>query len=114
MFGRDQPRFHVGAELLDGHPTLRRKHNLEYIPHRELRDCLAVARQYGLERFAVLQIRLLVCKRANTIQAKDDLRIQRMLDPQRAVLVELSDPLSLRQEIWATLCGGCFDELDDS
>ena len=47
------------------------------------------------------------------LEAKHDLRIDRMLDPERAVLVEFRDALLQRDEILARRVGGCAHEVKD-
>ena len=50
-----------------------------------------VAGEDGLERLDVFEFRLLPGEHANPVKAIHHLRIQRMLDPERAVLIEGGD-----------------------
>jgi hypothetical protein len=101
MFGRRQPLLDVGAEVLDRHPALRREYDLEYLTGREPSDGLRIAGENSLEGFAVSQFRLLRDERPDAIEAIDDLRIDRVLDPERAVLIERGDALLRPQVAWA-------------
>ena len=49
----------------------------------------------------------------HAIESEYDLRIDRVLDPERAVLVEGRDALSERHEVWASRVGRRVDEFDD-
>jgi hypothetical protein len=51
-------------------------------------DRLAVAREHCLERRDVLELRFFFDHRRDTFEAVEHLRVHRMLDPERAVLIE--------------------------
>ena len=65
---------------------------------REPGDGLAVARQHGLEGFDVGSSGFGLDDGRHAIEAVHDLRVHRLLDPQRAVLVERGDALCGRNE----------------
>ena len=67
---------------------------------RKLGDRLAVAREDRLERLDVLEFRIFFHDRGHAVQAIDHLRIDRMFDPQRAVLVESGDAFFAAARIW--------------
>jgi hypothetical protein len=56
-------------------------------------DSFAAAREDGLEWLSVLQLRLRVHQITDMVEAKNDLRVHWVLDPERAVLVEFGDTL---------------------
>jgi len=91
MAGSFEPLLHLGAELLHGHAGQRRGGDLLEIAHRQLGHRFAISRQHGLERLDVLQCRRLRHHRRDAFQAKHHLGVHRMLDPERAVLVEHRD-----------------------
>ena len=66
---------------------------------RQLRDRLAIAGQHGPERLDLGELGLCLHDRRHAIKAIDELRVDRMLDPQRAVLVEGRDALRERHEV---------------
>ena len=66
-----------------------------------LRDLLEVAGKHGLERLDFCERGFLLDHDRHAIEAIDELRINRMLDPQRAVLVEGRDALLRRYEVLA-------------
>ena len=73
----------------------------------------AVAGQDGFERFDVLQFRFRRHNGRNAIQTKHQLAVDRVLNPQRAVLVEGGNALLWRDEIRRTNRGGFRHEFDD-
>src|SRR6185436_3486560 len=48
------------------------------------------------------------------VEHESELRVDRLLAPQRAVVVEDSDALGLRHEVLAALLRNCIDECDDA
>ena len=100
-------------ELLDRHAGEGRGEDLLEVVHREFGDRLPVAGEHGLERLDVRQLRLRLDQRRHAVEAVDHLRIHRMLDPQRAVLIEGGDALLRRHEILARLVGCYSDEFED-
>ena len=55
----------------------------------------------GLERLDIFKFRLCPHERADAMQAIDHLRIHRLLDPERAVLVKRGDAFLRRHEVGA-------------
>ena len=113
MFGHGQPFSHVLPERLDVHAALRRQHDLEKFAQGELGDRRAVAGENRLERLAIPQLGLRLDEIADTVEAKDDLRVHRMLDPERPVLIERGNTILWRDKICARLIGGDAHELED-
>jgi hypothetical protein len=66
-----------------------------------------------LKRLDLCELRLLLHDRRHAVQAIDDLGVHRVLDPERAVLVEGGNALFWRYKLWARVVGGCVYELDD-
>src|SRR6266511_652989 len=96
-----EPLLRFGVELLHRHAGQRRGEDLLEVAHRELRYRLAVAGEHGLERLGVPELRPLRRHRRDALQAVDHLRVHRMLDPQRAVLIEHRDAV-LRNDVART------------
>ena len=113
MLGAVEPLLGFGVELLHRHAGQRRDENLLELAHRELGDRLAVAGEHGLERLDVPELRLLRHHRRHAVQAVDHLRVHRMLDPERAVLVEHRDALRRGDVALARPVGGGTHEVDD-
>ena len=80
---------------------------------RQLGDRLAVARHHRLERLDLRELGLRLDERRHALEAVHHLRVHRMLDPQRAVLVEGGDALGRRHELRAALRRRRLHELDD-
>ena len=112
MYGRFQrgslalghPLRRFGAELVDGHAGQRGHEKLLEVRLRQLGDGLAIAGEHRLERLLIFASSGLALTSAGTLSRHvDDLAVHRMLDPERAVLVEGGDPLRRRHEIGARL-----------
>ena len=69
--------------------------------------------RYSLERFAVPQLRLRLHERADTVEAKDHLCVQWLLDPERAILVEFGDAIFQRHIGRAGTVGRGAHEVED-
>ena len=100
-------------ERLDRHAGQCRRKNLFEVVQRQLRDRLAVAGKYGLERFDIFELRLFLYHCRNTVEAVDHLGIDWMLDPERAVLIKSGDAILRRHEFRASLISGSTHEVDD-
>jgi hypothetical protein len=81
---------------------------------RELANLLEVASQHSLERLDMRERRPLLDHEGYAIQAVDQLRINWMLNPERAVLIEGGDTIFRRHEIFAGRIGRRVDEVEDS
>ena len=110
---RVEPGRDFAAEGLDIHAGQRRADDLEEVVHREFGDGLAVAGEHGPERLDLGELRLRLHNSGHAIEAIDDLRVDRMLDPQRAVLVEGRDALFRRHEFRARRIGRLLHEAED-
>src|SRR5208283_1630515 len=76
-------------------------------------DRLAIAGEYGLERFAGLQFGPRLDEVGNMLEAEDDLRVHGMLDPERSILVEFGDALLKGHELLARWIRGDAQEVED-
>ena len=72
---------------------------------------LQVAVEHGLERLLVLPVRVLRRERLDAVEDEGELDVHRLLDPQRAVVVEGRDALSRRHEVRPALCRHARDEM---
>ena len=101
MLGGLDPFRRLRPKLINGHAGEGRHGDLLEFLEGEFRDRLAVAGQDGFEGFDLLQMRLRLHRRGDAVQAIDHLRIDRMLNPGRSVLVESGDARVWRHEIGA-------------
>ena len=101
------------AECVDVHSGQGRGGDLDQRFEAELRDGFAIAGQHGAERLDLGQLGLRLYERRHAIEAIDKLRIDRVLDPERAVLVEGRDAVRERHEVGARGVGRRVDEFDD-
>ncbi len=88
MFGGREPLLYFGAELVHRHAGKGGGENLLKVLHREFRHCLPVAGEDTIERLDVLEFRFLFYQRRHALQAIHHLRVHRVLNPERAVLVK--------------------------
>jgi len=56
---------------------------------------------------------MLGCQRLHAVDGEDKLEIQRLLGPQRPVVIEGGDPLWLKHEVRRVVPGDLADEVDD-
>ena len=114
VLGRLDPGLHLGCECVHVHAGERRDGDLFEFAHGKLGDRFEVAGQHGFER---LDTRASSGSRfdhsRHAIEAIEQLRIDRMLDPQGAVLIEGRDALLRRDEILARRIGRVAHEIQD-
>ena len=106
--GRDR------VERLDRHPGMGREHDRLEVAQGELADRRAVAGQHGLERLLLLPLGMLGRQRHHPVEREHHLAVDRVLDPQRAVLVEGGEPVLERDEVRAAGLRGGTDQVEDS
>jgi hypothetical protein len=107
------PVGHRLAELLGRHAGVRRRHHLE--------DPLLAARQSGLqvpfqqggEGLARLPLGMARRECLDPVDGERELDVHRLLDPERAVVVERGDPLGGRHEVGRSVPGDSVDEGKD-
>ena len=87
------------GELLRRHAGMRRRHDLQQALLAGRRERLHVAFEQRLERLLGLPLRMLRRQRLDAIEREGELEIDRLLGPQRAVVVEGGDALGRRHEI---------------
>jgi hypothetical protein len=92
---------------------MRRRHDLEKALLAERRQCLEVVLEHRLERLGAAPLRVLRRERLHPVHRERDLEIDRLLGPQRAVVVEGRDALLDRHEFRPALRGHALDEPDD-
>ena len=68
-------------------------------------DGLHVAGEHRLERLLGLPFRMLIGLLLHLVDGEDELVVQRLLDPQRAVIVESGDALLRLDEVRPALLG---------
>ena len=114
MLCRGHPPLRLGREFVHAHAAECRGEDLFQVRHREFGDCCMVTGQNRFEGFDVLQFRLLRDHRWNAVEAVGHLRVDRMLDPQRAVLIEGRDTSLRRDEVRTRLVGRRAHEVHDA
>src|SRR5215475_4665212 len=62
--------------------------------------CLHVTVQDSLEGLLLFPLRMLRCERLDLIKRKDKLRVHRLFDPQRSIIVEGRSALGDRDKTW--------------
>jgi hypothetical protein len=107
------PLLSFGVELLYRHASQRRGKDFLEVPQTEFGYRLPIARECGLERLDVLEFRLVCDHRRNTFETVDHLRVHRMLDPERAVLVKDGDAILCRHVVRARRVGCSSYEVED-
>ena len=108
--GRDPVRDDL-LELGGRHAGMRRGDDLHQAPFAGCGQRFHVAFEHGLERLLVLPARVLRRQRLDAVEREGELDIHRLLDPQRAVIVEGGDALILGHEIRPA--GDARDEIGD-
>src|SRR5262245_1725445 len=100
------------VELFFAHPGMGRKGQLDDGLLAEAVQRLHVPLEQGLERLTVFQYRILGCELLHPIHQEKALHLDRLLAPERPVVVERRDPLGRRHEV-AALLGHPRDEVED-
>ena len=116
MFCFREPLLRLGLKRLDRHAGHRGNANLLDVGQCQLlhRRAIAVKQfQDGVERRDVRQFGLRLDQGRDLLQAIHHLRIDRMLDPQRAVLIKRGNALLGRYELRAALGCSRLDEFHD-
>ena len=116
MFCFREPLLHLGLKRLDRDVGDRGNANLLDVGQCQLlhRRAIAVKQfQDGVERRDLRQFGLRLDQGGNLLQAIHHLRIHRMLDPQRAVLIKRGNALLGRHELRAALSCSRLDEFYD-
>ena len=77
------------------------------------RECLHVAFEHRLKRLGRCPFGMIWRLGLHTVEREGKLDVHRMLDPQRAVIVEHRDAFGLRHEVGRAFLAHLLDELDD-
>ena len=112
MFGRGQPLLDDRLIHFDRHAGVCFGADLFEILNRKVRHRDRVARQDRAKRLPRLPFRVLWRQLLHAIVGEFDLRVDRLLDPQRAVLVEHRNPQLQRHVLRSLLGRRRFRELD--
>jgi hypothetical protein len=108
-----QPLLHDGVELINSHAAVRLCHNDFEVLNGELGQSFVIAVKDRLERLLALPLGMFPGECFDAVDRKHHLRVDRLLDPQRPVLVERGDALLGREESRARLVGGRPHEVED-
>ena len=93
--GRD-PVAHDPLELLGGVAGMRGGHEIEEAAFPAAHHGFGVAFGHALERLLLCPVRMLRGQCLDPIEREEELKIQRLLRPERAVVVERGDPFRWR------------------
>ena len=104
---------HLGLKLIHRHAGECGGEDLLEVRGRELSDCIAIAGEHSFERLDVAQFRLRLGQHRHSFQRVRHERVHRMLDPQRAVLIEGGNAVLGLHKLRARFVCGRFDECDD-
>ena len=107
------PVLHQRRELAGSHPGMSGEDDFLEVLRRELRHRLAIAGNHRLERLNRLPLRMLRRKRHDTVQRKDDLRVDRLLDPKSSILIKSRKSIAGSNEFRAAWRSSRRDQLDD-
>ncbi len=77
------------------------------------RECLVIAVEHGLVRLGLLPVWMLRRQGRDPIHGESDLEVDRLLGPQRAVVVEDGDALLGQDVVGAFLGGDALHEIQD-
>ena len=105
---RDDP-----LELLGRHARVRRHHDLADGFVAAGQRALEVTLEQRGERLLLLPLGVLRRQHLHAVEGERELDIQRLLRPERTVVVERGDPLRLGNEVAASLRRHLLDELHD-
>ena len=107
------PIGHRLLELLGRHAGVRRGDHLDEFLLTGRSDGLHVAREQRRERLLVLPLRMLWRQRLDSSNREERLEVQRLLAPQRPIVVEGGDALRHGHELRRAGLRDLLDELDD-
>ena len=111
--GGGQPVGDLGGKGFGGDAGVRRHDDLDDALLAGGRERRLVAVQRRLERLGVAPFGMLRRQRLEPVEREHALGVDRLLDPERAVIVEHGDPLGLRHEVGAALRRDRGNEIDD-
>jgi hypothetical protein len=103
----------VGGEILDREVGMRRGDDLQKPFEAERERGLDVARGGGLERGRLRPERIVGGQPLRAVERVEHLEIDRLLGPERAVIVEGRDALGFGDEAVGGRVGGLRDEVED-
>ena len=98
-----EPVEDAAVELLHRHARVRCRHHLEQALLAHRGDGLDVALEQRLEGLPGLPFGVLRRQRLHAVDRERELEVDRLLGPQRAVVVEGGDALGMRHEVRAAL-----------
>ena len=108
-----QPVPHFRRKLIDRHAGQRRSGNYFEVLQRQPGHCRLVAGENGLEGLHLRQLLLGLHHCGDSIEAVGQLGVDRLLHPQRPILVEAGDAGFGRHEMGARLIGRFPHEIED-
>src|SRR5205823_8015929 len=100
-------------KLLGGHPAVAHSHNFHQALLARSDQRLLVAGKSSRERLLLFPLRVPWGKCLYPINGKGELKIDRLLCPERAVIVEGRDAFFRRNEIWRVFFRYLLDKSND-
>jgi hypothetical protein len=113
VFGLGEPLPDDLEEFLRAYAGMGGGDDLRPVALSELRHRLVVAGEHRLERLLVLPLGVLRRERRQAVEREHRLGVERVLDPERAVVVEGGDAVGGRHIVGAAFGGHRLDERDD-
>src|SRR6185312_16071574 len=108
-----EPGLYLALKRIDIHATQRSPDDFEKVVHRKLRNSRAITGQDGLKRRNIRELWICLDHGRDAVKAIHDLRVDRMLDPQGAVLIERRDSFLGPHIALAGFVGGFLNELQN-
>ena len=113
MLRRAEPVADHLREFVGRVPGVRCRHDLEQTTLACRGDGFAIAFEHAFEGLLLLPLRMLRRQRLDAVEREGELHVDRLLRPERAVVVEHGDPLRRRHEVCSALPRDPADEVDD-
>ena len=114
MPGAREPVGEDALELVGSHPGVRRHHQLGQSLHTRRPQRFLIVFEHRLKRLRGAPFRVLRCERLDTVQGEGELDVERLLGPERPIVVEDGDARWRRHVVWPLLSGHRLDEREDA
>ena len=113
VFRRRDPLGGDLLELLGRHAGMARHDEFGEALLAGLGEGFHVVLEHGLERLSILPVGVLGGERLDAVDREEELEVDRLLGPERAVVVENGDAPRRRHELRSALLGDLLDEIDN-
>ena len=113
MVRSGKPVLHDRFEFFSRHAGMGSHHDLKNRAFTPRECAFEIAFEQGSERLLGFPLGMLRRERLHTVEGKSKLEIDRLLGPERPVIIEGGNPLRLRHEVLAIGHGDAVDEIHD-